>query len=72
MFMRMREEPNVTRQLIAADREVEAAVREIDRAAVLDRKDIYDHPPVDTRLDRPGRFRKIMALLNSARGDLAR
>ena len=71
-FLRVREEPNVTRNLIAADREVEAAIHEIDRAAVLDRKDIYDRPPADTRLDRPGRFRKIMALLNSARADIAR
>lgn len=71
-FLRVREEANVTRNLIAADREVEAAIREIDNAAVLDHKDIYDRPPADTRLDRPGRFRKIMALLQSARADLAR
>jgi len=71
-FMRVREEPNVTSHLVAADRQVEAAIREIDRAAVLDRKDMIDRPPVDTRLDRRGRFRKIMALLSSARADLAR
>jgi hypothetical protein len=71
-LMRVREEPNVTRNLREADREVEAAVHEIDRAAVLDHKDIDDRPRIDTSLDRRGRFEKIVALLRSARADLAR
>jgi hypothetical protein len=71
-FMRVREEPNVTRNLRTADREVDAAIREIDRAAVLDRKDLDDRPHIDTSLDRRGRFEKIVALLRSARADLAR
>ena len=71
-FLQVREEPNVTRHLRRADREVEAAIREIDRAAVIDRKDIDDHPRADTSLDRPGRFRKTMALLRSAREDIDR
>ncbi len=71
-LMRVREEPNVTRRLIEADRETEAAIREIDRAAVLDRKDLDDHPRVDTGLDRHHRFERMVALLRSARADLAR
>ena len=71
-LMRVREEPNVTRNLREADREVEAAIREIDRAAIIDRKDFDDHPRIDASLDRRGRFEKIVALLRSARADLAR
>lgn len=62
----------MTRHLRRADHEVEAAIREIDRAAVIDRRDIDDHPRPDTSLHRPGRFRKTMALLRSAREDIDR
>jgi hypothetical protein len=72
MFLRVQEEPNVQRQLNEADREVEAAIGEVDRAAFLDRKDLIDRPPIDTRLDRRGRFRKVVELLRSARADLGR
>lgn len=71
-LLRVREEPNVTRHLLEADHEVEAAIGEIDRAAVIDRKDLDDHPRVDLHVDRQGRFRKTVELLRSARGDLAR
>jgi hypothetical protein len=71
-LLRVREEPNVTRRLIEADHEVEAAIAEIDRAAVLDRKDFEDRPHVDTGIERRGRFRKIVELLRSARADLGR
>lgn len=71
-MMRGPAEPNVGRHLREADHEVEAAIREIDRAAVLDSKDLEDHPRVDTGLDRRGRFGKTMELLRSARADLAR
>ncbi len=71
-LLRVREEPNVTRHLRRADEQIEAAIREADRAAMLDRKDIDDHPRVDTSLDRRGRFRKVMALLRSAREDIGR
>ena len=71
-LMRVREEPNVTRNLIQADREVDAAIAEIDRAAVIDRKDIDDRPHVDTGMDRHHRFERMVALLRSARGDLGR
>lgn len=72
MFLRVREEPNVQRQLNEAEREIEAAIGEVDRAAFLDRKDLIDRPPIDTRLDRHGRFRKVVELLRSARADLGR
>jgi hypothetical protein len=71
-FMRVHEEPNVTRNLDRASQEVEAAIGEIDRAAVLDRKDLMDRPRIDTHMDRRHRFENIVALLRSARADLAR
>jgi hypothetical protein len=71
-LLRVREEPNVTRHLVEADHETEAAIGEIDRAAVLDHKDLGDHPRVDLRLERRERFRKIVELLRTARADLGR
>ena len=65
-------EPNVMRHIRTADTEVEHAIHEIDHAAVLDNKDLNDHPRVDTHLDRRGRFREVMKLLNAARNDIGR
>jgi hypothetical protein len=70
MLMRVQEEPNVTRRLVEADHETEAAIGEIDRAAVIDRKDLEDHPHVDAFPDRRRRFGRIVELLRSARRDL--
>jgi hypothetical protein len=70
LFARVREEPNVTRNLEAAAREMEAAIKEIDNAAVLDRKDLMERPPIDANLARKDRFRKIVDLLRSARADI--
>jgi hypothetical protein len=69
-YLRVREEPNVTRNLRAADKELDAAIAEIDRSAALDRKDIDEHPRIDTSLARKDRFRKIVDLLRSARADI--
>jgi hypothetical protein len=71
MLSRVREEPNVMRSLRRCDDEIEAAIHEVDVAAVIDRKDMDDHPRIDTRLDQQGRFRKMMELLDSARRDIA-
>jgi hypothetical protein len=71
-LMRVREEPNVTRNLRIATDELEAAIGEIDRAAVIDHKDFDDHPRIDAGLPREGRFRKIVELLRSSRADLGR
>jgi hypothetical protein len=67
---RVHEEPNVMRNLKRCDEEIEAAIHEIDVASVVDRKDLEDRPRIDTRLDRNGRFRKMMELLDSARRDI--
>jgi len=70
LLARVREERNVTRNLEAAAVEIEAAIREIDNAAVLDRKDLVDRPPIDANLARKDRFRKIVDLLRSSRADI--
>ena len=62
----------MNRHMVAAGRATEAAIAEIDRAAVLDRKDWDDHPRIDTSLARRNRFEKIVALLRGARADLGR
>jgi hypothetical protein len=69
-LLRVRDEPNVMRHIHAVDEETERAIHEIDHAGVLDRKDMEDHPRIDVRLDRPGRFRKAMELLVRARQDI--
>jgi hypothetical protein len=66
------EDPNVNRRLHQADEEMERAIHEIDRAGVLDHKDLEDHPRVDARLSRTDRFRKVMELLQKSRSDIAR
>ena len=70
LLARVREEPNVTRNLEAAAIEIEEAIKEIDRSAMLDRKDLVDRPPIDANLARKDRFRKIIDLLKSARADI--
>ena len=71
-LLRVHDEPNVMHHAREADESIERAIHEIDNAAVIDRKFIEDHPPVDTRLDRPGRFRRAFQLLQAARADIGR
>lgn len=71
LLLRVHDEPNVMQRVHEADHEIEAAIQEIDRAAVIDRKDIVDNPPIDARLDRPGRIRKAMELVAGARRDIS-
>src|SRR5580700_2915453 len=70
-LMRVPEEPNVMRDMQAASDLVERAIRELDAAAMFDRKDIDDNPRVDTHIGRGSRFREILRLLGSARKDIA-
>ncbi len=69
-LLQVREEPNVTRNLMDAEREVGAALGEINRAAEMDRKGMGADPRIDSNLDRRGRFAKIVALLRSSRADI--
>jgi hypothetical protein len=67
-----RELGNVRNDLNDSLSHVRAAIKEIDDAAVLDRKDLIDNPPVDTYPDRPGRFRAIAQFLSGAKRDIER
>jgi len=69
-ILESRDEANVMRDLRAAGHEVRDAIHEIDQAAVLDRKDLDDHPRVDTNLHGMGKFRAAAQLLWSAKRDL--
>jgi len=69
-LLRVREEPNVTRDLMDAAREVSDAIAEVNRAAVMDHKEMGAEPRIDTSLGRRDRFHKITALLRSARADV--
>jgi len=71
LLMRVPEEPNVMRDMNAAAGLVERAIRELDAAAMFDRRDLEDNPPVDLHLGRGSRFREILRLLGSARGDIS-
>jgi hypothetical protein len=50
--------------------EIDAAIREVKEAAIDDGKPLSDHPPVDARIDRPGRLRRALELLDSAHHDI--
>jgi len=52
--------------------ELDAAIDEIKKAAIDDGKDLNEHPPVDTRLDWPGRLHRAIELIDKAHNDIAR
>lgn len=64
------EEGNVAAQLRSAVNELNQAIGEIDRAAVLDKKDMDDHPQVDTGLKCLNKFQEIFKLLRAAQMDI--
>jgi hypothetical protein len=70
LLMRISDEPNVMRDMQIASDRVEHAIRELDNAAMFDRRDINDNPPIDSRLGRGSRFREILRLLGAARNDI--
>ena len=70
LLLRAPDEPNVQRVLRQTAGEVHEAIREIDRAAVLDHKDIDDNPRIDTTLKRTDRLHAIEQLLAQAKRDL--
>ena len=52
--------------------EIDKAIDEIKKASIWDGKNLNDHPPVDAGLDRTGRFRRALELLDRAHNDIAR
>jgi hypothetical protein len=55
-----------------AIREIDAAIRDIKQASIDDGKDLNDHPPVDAKLDWPGRLHRALQLLDKAHSDISR
>jgi len=51
--------------------EIDDAINKIKKAAIDDGKDLNDHPPVDARMDWPGRLHRALELLNKAHQDIA-
>ena len=72
MLMRVPERPNVQLTLKPADNELDAAVREIDRAGVVDRKEKIDRAAVNANLDDADRFSSIVDLLRAAGDEIQR
>jgi hypothetical protein len=70
-LMRIPDQPNVMRDMHTADDLVERAIHELDAAAMFERRDLDEHPSVDTRMGRGSRFREILRLLGSARNDIS-
>jgi hypothetical protein len=70
MLMRVPERSNVQLTLKPADDELDAAVREIDRAGVVDRKHVQDHPAIKANMEDVDRFRSIVDLLRAARNEI--
>jgi hypothetical protein len=71
------ERPAALTRLAAFDeevaiREIDAAMREITRAAIDDRKNLNEHPAVDARMDWRGRLHRTVELLRKARQDVSR
>ncbi len=50
--------------------EINAAIRDIKAASIDDGKDLDFHPPVDSKMDRPGRLHRGLELLRSAHHDI--
>jgi len=72
LLMRIPDEPNVNRDMAIALDFTERAIRELDAAAMFERRDLDEHPPIDTRVGRGHRFVEMLRLLDSARRDIER
>jgi hypothetical protein len=54
-----------------ASEDIRRAIEEVQRAAVYDGKNVYDHPPEDAYPDAVSRLRRVSDLLRKARADVA-
>lgn len=55
---------------VQAIAEIDAAIREIKRASIDDGKNLQDHPAIDVHLQKVGRYRKALEVLDKARQDV--
>ena len=56
----------------SAIHDIDASIDEIKRASIEDGKDLNAHPPVDAKMDWPGRLHRAIELLNKAHNDISR
>lgn len=70
-LLKQPDEPNVVREEKYATLLISAAIKEIDIAAVLDRKDVDDNPRVDSSLKHLNKFQTVYKLLRSAERDIS-
>lgn len=52
--------------------EIDAAIREIKTASIDDGKNLNDHPPIDAKLSKTGRYGQALELLLKAKADINR
>jgi hypothetical protein len=64
-------DPNVDANLRSAGGEIDGAISALNRAAWADAKDVEGRAHPDAHIDRVGRFRNLMKLLERSRKDLA-
>jgi len=55
----------------AAIHDIDETIAEIKKASIWDGKDLNDHPPVDAKLDWPGRLHRAIELLDKAHSDVS-
>jgi hypothetical protein len=56
----------------AAIHDIDETIAEIKKASIDDGKDLNDHPPVDAKLDWPGRIHRAIELLNKSHSDISK
>ncbi|BCL39389.1 hypothetical protein [Nostoc sp. MS1] len=71
LILQQPDEPNVSEQEKLAYNKVHEAIQEIDKAAVLDRKQVNTHPAIDSSLKHLDKYRSIYKLLRSAEKDIS-
>jgi hypothetical protein len=70
-LLSMPSEPDADANLRSADGEIEAAVTALNKAAWSDAKNVESRAHPDQHIDRIGRYRNLMRLLERSRKDLA-
>jgi hypothetical protein len=60
------------RQEKDAIHEIDETISAIKKASIDDGKDLNVHPPVDAKLDWPGRLHRAIELINKAHADIAK
>jgi hypothetical protein len=56
----------------AAIHEIDETIADIKKASIDDGKDLSAHPPVDAKLDWPGRVHRAIELLDKAHSDISK